>query len=67
MLSPNALKQGVGSGDGSKGNESSASQDGQASPATGNKHERAERADREDLWWPPHAQQQSRDGRLNDH
>ena len=24
-------------------------------------------ADRKDLWWPPHPDQQGRDGRLNDH
>jgi hypothetical protein len=66
-----ASSNGSGTG-GSNGSHSSSgagnggSQGSRGASANSNSHER-DMADRKDLWWPPHAEQQSRDGRLNDH
>lgn len=58
---------GTGS-NGSTGSTASGSGSQGSSSSTGSGHSRdRETADRKDLWWPPHPEQQSDSGRLNDH
>jgi len=56
-----------GGSNGSTGATSGSGSQGSSSASGGGHSRDRDTADRKDLWWPPHPEQQSDSGRLNDH